>query len=58
MSFGRGDLTSPVTYDGNSYQNSDQYPTDNYNRLVQQTSSNILLISQNGDFVVVRFNFC
>lgn len=51
MSFGRGDLTNPVTYNGggNSYQNSgssDMYG-DDYNRLINQVSSNIHSISQN-----------
>lgn len=48
MSFGKGDLTSPVAYNsGNSYQNSDMYSEDNYNRLINQVSSNIHSISQN-----------
>lgn len=47
MSFGRGDLTNPVAYNGGGYQNSELYPEDSYNRLINQVSSNIHSISQN-----------
>lgn len=47
MSFGRGDLTNPVSYNGGNYQNSDLGSEDSYNRLINQVSSNIHSISQN-----------
>ena len=49
MSFGRGDLTNPVTYNSNnSYQNN--FDDDKYVKLTNQISSSIHTITQNGMF--------
>lgn len=49
MSFGREDLTNPVTYNSNnSYQNN--FDGDKYVKLTNQISSSIHTITQNGMF--------